>query len=177
MKLTYQEFVQLFPLANKPKATYEGLSKAMEAYMINTPLREAMFLGQVAHESGGFKWIRELGGIAYFKRYEGRKDLGNTQAGDGYKYRGRGYIQLTGRFNYTKYGNQLHIDLVNNPELAVQPEIAATIAAEYWTINGLNSLADQNMIKTITKRINGGYNGLQDRINNTNKILAMIQNR
>ena len=93
----------------------------------------AAFLAQVAHESGNFRYIREIWGpTPDQKGYEGRRDLGNTQPGDGKRYMGRGYIQITGRANYRRYGKKLGIDLENNPELAEQPDIAARIAVEYW---------------------------------------------
>jgi putative chitinase len=131
------------------------------------------FMAQLAHESGGFKHLTELGGRKYFDRYEGRKDLGNTQSGDGYKYRGRGFIQLTGRANYTEMSKKLGVDLVNNPELASTPEIATQIAAEFWRSRGLDKLAQEDNIRGITKRINGGYNGLADRKRWLSKIRQM----
>ena len=115
------------------------------------------------HETGGLKWLTELGSKSYFDRYEGRKDLGNNQPGDGYKFRGRGLIHITGRYNYTKYGKLLDTDLVENPELATDPDIAIIIALEYWDKHDLNLPADDNDIKKITKKINGGYNGLYSR--------------
>ena len=80
------------------------------------------------------------------------------------RYKGRGPLQITGRYNYRKYGDLLGVDLENNPELAATPELGARIAAEFWKQNGLNDWADQDKIKIITVRINGGYNGLQSRI-------------
>ncbi len=135
----------------------------LNKFEINTPSRVSHFLAQVGHESAGFKYVRELGNRAYFQRYEGRADLGNNRPGDGYAYRGRGFIQLTGRANYKRYGEYLGLDLVNNPELAADPQVALLIAAKYWSIKNLNQFADRDDINTITKRINGGYNGLQDR--------------
>lgn len=135
----------------------------LNKFEINTPSRVSHFLAQVGHESAGFKYVRELGNRAYFQRYEGRADLGNNRPGDGYTYRGRGFIQLTGRANYKRYGEYLNLDLVNNPELAADPQVALLIAAKYWSIKNLNQFADRDDINTITKRINGGYNGLQDR--------------
>ena len=95
--------------------------------------------------------------------YEGRADLGNTQPGDGVRYKGRGLIQLTGRANYKQYGDLLQLDLVGDPDLASQPATSLVIACEYWQQHKLNDLADQNDIETITRRINGGLNGLADR--------------
>ena len=102
--------------------------------------------------------------IASGSAYEGRADLGNTQPGDGKRYKGRGPIQLTGRANYKRYGDLLGLDLVNNPTIAATKEVGFRIAGQFWKLNGLNELADQQQFKAITKKINGGYNGLDDRI-------------
>jgi predicted chitinase len=154
-------------LQHDKSATLVGpINQAMQEASINTPARQAAFLAQIAHETGGFKWFRELGNDAYFERYEGRTDLGNTQPGDGPRYRGRGFIQITGRANYTKAGQALGLDLVNHPQLAETPEVGARIAAWFWQSHGLNALADQAddaAFQTITRRINGGLNGLDDR--------------
>ena len=135
----------------------------LELNGINTPLRLVHFFAQIDHESGGFKYTTELGNKAYFNKYEGRKDLGNTQAGDGYKFRGRGYIQITGRANYTEISKDLKIDFVNNPDLLSQEANAMLSAIWFWNKRKLNTFADRNDIITLTKRINGGSNGLEDR--------------
>lgn len=132
-------------------------------YGINTPLRTAHFLAQLHHESGGFKYLKELGNDAYFLKYEGRKDLGNTKAGDGAKFKGRGYIQITGRANYTELSKELNIDFVNNPQLLEQEANAVISALWFWDKKKLNIFADEDNISTITKRINGGFNGIEDR--------------
>ncbi|MGH9871172.1 MAG: glycoside hydrolase family 19 protein [Pyrinomonadaceae bacterium] len=137
------------------------IQQAMTEFEINSYLRETAFLAQLAHESAELRYMEE---IASGAAYEGRKDLGNTQAGDGKRYKGRGPIQLTGRANYTKYGGLLGLDLVNNPTLAATKEVGFRIAGQFWKLNGLNELADQQQFKSITKRINGGYNGLDDRL-------------
>lgn len=121
-------------------------------YGINTPERMSMFLGQMAHESAGFKAMNEYAGGA---RYEGRADLGNTSPGDGEKYKGRGLIQLTGKYNYDKYGKKIGADLVNNPELAANPKVAVEIAAAYWKDKGLNEQADLGNFGEVTRRIQG----------------------
>jgi len=138
------------------------LSKHMTAYNIDTPLRAAHFLAQACHESAQFRTLYEYASGA---AYEGRKDLGNIYKGDGVRYKGRGIFQLTGRANYRAYGNMLGIDLENNPDLAAQPENSVRIACEYWKAKGLNGWADRDDVNEITRRINGGYNGLQDRKN------------
>jgi len=133
-------------------------------YGIDTPLRVSHFWAQAAHECAGFKTMHEYWGPTKAQiRYEGRKDLGNVNPGDGYLFRGRGIFQLTGRANYEKMGELLGLDLVNHPDLASTPETAIRIACEYWKSRGLNALADKNDIVAITKKINGGMNGIADR--------------
>ncbi len=138
------------------------LSKHMTAYGIDTPLRAAHFLAQACHESAHFRTLYEY---ADGSAYEGRKDLGNIYAGDGKRYKGRGIFQLTGRANYRAYGKLLGLDLEGNPELAANPEVSVRVACEYWKQKGLNGWADRDDVNEITRRINGGYNGLQDRKN------------
>lgn len=125
------------------------------------PARETHFLAQVAHESGAFHYTREL---ASGEAYEGRKDLGNTDIGDGVRYKGRGLIQITGRANYQACGDALGVDLISEPEQLEQPLLACRSAGWFWHSRNLNQLADRGDIKAITKKINGGFNGLPDRI-------------
>lgn len=134
--------------------------KHMTNYNVNTYLRVCHFIAQCAHESASFRTLEEY---ASGSAYEGRRDLGNTHPGDGKRYKGRGIIQLTGRANYRKYGESLGLDLEGNPELAEQPEVSVLTALEYWKSRGLNAFADKDDITTITKRINGGLNGFEDR--------------
>lgn len=139
----------------------EPLNKAMVKYKINTDLRQCHFIAQLAHESGSFRYTEEL---ASGEAYENRKDLGNTSPGDGKKFKGRGLIQLTGRSNYQKYGEYIGVDLTLNPEqVATDPILGVDVAGWFWTIRKLNLLADKDDLKAITKKINGGYNGLADR--------------
>lgn len=142
--------------------------KVMEIYEINTELRASAFLAQIAHESGELRFMEEIWGpTPAQKRYEppGRKatELGNTQPGDGKRFKGRGAIQITGRANYKKYGDLLGFDLEGNPDLAATPQFAFSTAALYWQKRGLNELADVRDFITITKRINGGTTGLKER--------------
>ena len=140
------------------------LQAAMQEFQIESPSRAAAFLAQIAHESGEFRFFEEIWGPTKAqRRYEGRHDLGNTQAGDGFRYRGRGAMQLTGRANYHQYGKKLRLDLEGNPDSASQPEVAFRIAGRYWADHGLNALADVGDFLGITKKINGGINGLRDR--------------
>ena len=136
------------------------LQAMLTEYAMNTDIRAAHFLAQTCHELAGFRTTEEF---ASGSAYEGRKDLGNTQPGDGPRYKGRGLIQLTGRANYVEYGVALGLDLVDQPETAAEPVISLRIACEFWKRRGLNQLADRDDIDTITRRINGGLNGLADR--------------
>lgn len=140
------------------------LSAACAHYGISTPARVAAFLAQLAHESGSFRWVREL---ADGSAYEGRKDLGNTQPGDGPRYRGRGLIQITGRSNYRLAAQRMREldapDFEDFPDALQEPQWAAWSAADWWAWRGLNDLADRGEFDAITRRINGGTNGAADR--------------
>jgi predicted chitinase len=149
------------------------LNVAMLEQDINSKRRRCAFLAQLAHESSELRYMEE---IASGAAYEGRKDLGNIHPGDGKRFKGRGPIQLTGRANYRLFGNLLGLDLEHEPQIASKPEHAFRIAALFWQRKGLNELADKLTLKksdagdkirfaAITKRINGGYNGLDDRLN------------
>jgi predicted chitinase len=143
------------------------LNSTMKRYEINTPLRMSHFLAQLAHETLCLKYSSE---IASGAAYEGRKDLGNTQPGDGKRFKGRGLIQLTGRANYTDYKKYSGEDVVDNPVIVSDdPGICVDVAGWFWNNKNLNSLADKDDVKAVTKKINGGYNGLQDRINYLDK--------
>lgn len=137
----------------------------MALYAIDSPARQAAFLAQIGHESGGLIYVRELWGpTPTQEEYEGRADLGNTEPGDGFKYRGRGLIQITGRANYQTCGAALTLPLLDHPELLEAPGNAAQSAAWFWNSKNLNDLADIGDFNTITRRINGGLNGLQNRL-------------
>lgn len=141
-----------------------SIEAAAKTFGINTPIRLAHWLAQLAHESGGFKYVREIWGPTDAqRRYEGRKDLGNTEPGDGVRFKGRGFIQITGRANYTACSQDTFGDdrLVKNPEL-VESDPAVS-AGWYWSKHKLNALADRDDIVSITVRINGGKNGLAER--------------
>lgn len=141
-------------------AVGEVLEATLAKYEINTRLRIAHFLAQTCEELAGFRTTVEFASGA---EYEGRADLGNTKKGDGPRYKGRGLIQLTGRANYKRYGEALGLKLVDNPELAAEPATSLLIACEYWDQNNLNDLADGDNLVAITKRINGGVNGIEVR--------------
>ena len=138
----------------------QPLTDAMAEYGIDTPMRQAFFIAQVAHESGSLRYVVE---IATGGAYEGRTDLGNTEPGDGVRYKGRGLIQVTGKSNYGTCGVALGLDLLSNPELLEDPVNACRSAGWFWATHNLNASADANDIKTNTRIINGGYNGLIDR--------------
>lgn len=140
------------------------MSSAMAERQITTPARQAAFLAQAAHESGGFHHVREIWGpTPTQQRYEGRVDLGNTQPGDGSRYRGRGPFQVTGRANYRAAGKALGADLEAFPQLLEGAELGARAAAWFWQTRGLNELADAGDFESITRRINGGLTGYDDR--------------
>ena len=152
------------PLARAQKWA-PALTEAMNDKYITVRLRQAAFLAQIGHESGSLVYTKELGGASYFAKYDGRKDLGNTQPGDGARFCGRGLIQVTGRANYAKCSKSLFGDdrLLKNPELLEQAEWAAKSAAWFWSLHDLNTLADKDQFTAITRVINGGTNGLEDR--------------
>lgn len=166
----------------------EVVLAAMKAYGINTPLRQAHFLAQAGHESGGFKRLVEnlnysadglratwptrftAASAAEFARQPEKianrvygNRMGNVEPGDGWKYRGRGIFQLTGRENYARAGKALGLPLEREPERLESPEAAALTAAWYWHDRGLNALADADDLMAVTRRINGGLHGLDDR--------------
>jgi putative chitinase len=178
-----------------PQAELSLLSKialALEtlapAFGVDTLLRRAHFVAQIAHESAGFTRLEEslsysaerirvvfpklkdrAGELARNPEalanavYGGRKDLGNTAPGDGWRYRGRGLIQLTGRDNYREMGTALGLELIGNPSQAAEPDIAVRIALRFFETRDCNDLADLDDVEAITKRINGGANGLAER--------------
>lgn len=152
----------------------DAINDALIKHEINTPLRIAHFIAQIGHESGRLIYVRE---IATGEAYEGRADLGNTHAGDGIKYKGRGLIQITGRNNYQLLSAAFEIDLINNPTLLETPKNAAMSAGWFWSAHHLNVLADNDLLTQITKAINGGINGLDDRraiLINAKKVIGVI---
>lgn len=175
----------------KRAAFLPALQSALNEFGVNTPKREAAFLAQIAHESGELTIVAEnlnysaKGLMATWPKrfdpvkaqqyernpqkiasyvYANRIGNGDEASGDGWRFRGRGPIQITGRENYQKYGTRLNVDLLNDPDKAATPEVGFRIAGLYWRENGLNELADAGMFETITKRINGGLKGLEDRV-------------
>lgn len=143
---------------------YHPLFKTSFAkYTINTPLRISHFLAQVGHESLSLIYTQELASGA---AYEGRKDLGNTEKGDGVRFKGRGLIQLTGRDNYTSYSKYSGFDFMkkgNERLIATTPKYSLDVSLWFWKTKKLNRYADNDNIRSVTRRVNGGYNGLEDR--------------
>lgn len=172
MPITQQQLLQIFPSAGLNAGVYVSpLNAAMADHQINTPKRIAAFLAQVGHESAQLRYVRELGSDQYLSKYDTGPlaiRLGNTPDadGDGQLYRGRGLIQITGRSNYLQCSLGLFGDerLLQQPELLEQPQWAAESAAWFWEQQGLNALADADQFNSITRKINGGLNGLEDRL-------------
>lgn len=167
-----------------------ALYDATQRACINTPLRLGHFLAQVLHESHNLIYEAEVWGpTAAQKRYEGRRDLGNTVKGDGYRFRGRGPIQLTGRANYTRFNAWLRTlgvsgDVVANPDLLLRPAYGALAAAWFWSVGNstgrsLNAVADRgddkDEVQAITRVVNGGYNGLSDRVARFVRVMLPIR--
>jgi predicted chitinase len=173
MELNLQQLTDITKL-NNPTLLSEilsGLNECMAKYEINTPIRVCHFLAQILHESGRFKYFEE---IASGKAYEGRADLGNTQPGDGVKFKGRGAIQITGRANYASISKDLGVDFVANPPLLASRKWGIISAGWFWNKRKLNIAADADDFIKVTKRINGGTNGLEDRRKYLNQAKAVL---
>lgn len=156
------KLLKIFPFAKSRVDQYAPLlSLTMAEFQIDTPKRAAAFVAEIGHESGQLRYTEE---IASGEAYEGRLDLGNTQAGDGRLYKGRGLIQITGRANYRDAGHALGLDLIESPKRLAEPELATRSAGWFWKSRSLNRYADTDAFGSLTKAINGGYNGIDDRI-------------
>lgn len=156
---------------DRAEAMLPLLNSAMEEAEINTPMRRAAFLAQLAHESGELRWFEELDSG---RQYEGRRDLGNVEPGDGPRYKGRGPIQITGRSNYRNAGRALGLDLEGNPSLAAEPEVGFRTAAWYWNSRGINAPADGGDFDRTTYLVNGGTNGAAERRAYYRRALAVL---
>jgi putative chitinase len=171
--LTIEQLTSIMPALSRKRAgeLLPFLQSAMTEFTIDPPARAAAFLAQVAHESGQCRFMEEIWGpTSAQQRYEPPSPLaarlGNTEAGDGKRFKGRGPIQITGRANYRRYGALLGIDLLSDPAHSAAPDVGFRIAGLFWRENGLNELADlvtDEAFRKITKRINGGFNGLAER--------------
>lgn len=179
--VTLDQLRSIMPHAGKRAETFlDPLNRAMEEFEINTPARQAAFLAQIGHESGSLRYVRELASGAAYDTGRLAQRLGNTPEddGDGERYRGRGLIQITGTANYSACSTALFGDsrhLLDHPELLELPDLAARSAGWFWKSRGLNELADAGDFLRITKRINGGINGMDDRLayyGRAQKVLA-----
>lgn len=169
--LTWNMLKRIGP--NIPSSTVtqraQELQAAMDEFHIDTSIVQAMFLAQIMHESGELRYTQEIASGAAYDTGQLALRLGNTPEadGDGEEYKGRGYIQITGRTNYAAISLALNIDAMNHPEMLAEPVMAARSAAWYWSSNNLNQKAGTGTLdnfKAVTKAINGGYNGLDDRL-------------
>lgn len=148
------------------------LVASMTRYGITSNLQIAHFIAQIGHESGSFLYAEEL---ADGSAYEGRVDLGNTQRGDGKRFKGRGLIQLTGRANYQSYSDYTGRKCVLEPDIVSDdPALCVDVACWFWKTRNIGPLADADDAKAVTKRINGGYNGLDDRLDNLARAKALM---
>lgn len=204
MEITTDILAACLPEANplNIELFVEPLSNTCAEFDISTPERMAAFIAQCGHESGNLKYVKENlnysaqgllktfpkyfdgGNVGRYDRnpeaianrvYANRMGNGPEESGDGWRFRGRGLIQLTGRVNYEKCGAGLNIDLMADPTYLETPEGAARSAGWFWYVNRLNTLADAGDIKTMTKKINGGYIGLDDRIRHYEHILHTLR--
>ena len=162
-----------------PATTAAGLAAGIAALegaiIIGTPLRLAHFLAQAGHESAGFARMFEIWGpTAAQRRYEGRADLGNVQQGDGFRYRGRGILQITGRENYRRFGKLIGVDIESQPDRAAEPGVAMALACAYWTSRRINTPADRDDVEAVTRLINGGTNGIGDRKDRLARAKAIL---
>lgn len=147
-------------VADVVKALPLFMQAVAELKLAQDPRLLAGLLATVATECH-FRCVQENGNEAYFKKYDGRKDLGNLQPGDGAKYKGRGFIQLTGRANYAKYGAKLGLDFVNHPELALDPKVAAKVLVVYFADHGCDVWSLRGNWRKVRKLVNGGLNGFE----------------
>lgn len=173
MQITKAQLKHIFKEAPESRIDrwLEPLNRTLDEFEINTPSRVRMFLAQIGHESGQLRYVREL---ASGEAYENRADLGNTQPGDGVRYKGRGLIQITGRSNYALASLALGLPLLDKPELLEEDMHAARSAGWFWYKKNLNSLADMGQFQLITRRINGGLNGYADRYKLLQRAIEVI---
>lgn len=205
IELTLEQLKECLPKAKEANLEkfIDGLNETFEVFDISTPKRVAMFLAQTGHESGNFAATQEnlnysaKGLVGTFKKYfpteesaaayarnpqkianrvyGGRMGNGPESSGDGYKYRGRGVIQLTGKDNYTACGKALDLDLINDPDLVAENPVAILSAGWFWDTRRLNQWCDKGDILTVTKRINGGTIGLEDRKHHYEHMLEVLE--
>lgn len=171
---TKEKLAIVLPLAANSRLDmyFEPLKAGMTKYGITTALQAAHFVAQLGHESMSFLYSEE---IASGSAYEGRTDLGNTQPGDGRRFKGRGLIQLTGRANYAAYSKFTGVNYLAQPErVSTDPVVAVDVSCWFWKDRGVYKLAEQDDVKAVTRRINGGFNGLDDRLQNLRRAKAVL---
>lgn len=201
--ITSEQFKAVFPKCKEPDGWVQALSTILPKYDINTPKRITSFIAQCGHESAGWTTFAENlnysaeGLKTYFGKYFINKDLndyarkpekianlvyanrmgnGPEESGDGWKYRGRGPIQLTGKLNYSNFKGIYQYDVITNPDLVqLNKDVAILSGVWFWKVNELNKYIDYDNFKLQTYKINGGYNGLEDRIALYEKILPLIK--
>lgn len=172
--MTKEELRQIAPYASGKNINIYAplLAKYMAHYGIAGRMREAAFIATVLHESGSLTYTEEIAsGLAY----EGRKDLGNIEAGDGERFKGRGLIQVTGRANYALAGVALGIDCIRMPDILSEPENAVKVSCWWWHMKGLNEIADTEDFRKVTRIVNGGYNGWTNRLNFYNRAKGVLK--
>ena len=177
--LTIQQLRRLYPRANGSVLIILSHKDTFTSFGIDTDLRYKHFMAQMAHESWGFSKLREVTTSKRAKRKYGIGTrighiLGNVVPGDGWKYRGRGLPQLTGRWNYWRQSKLLKVNILKNPELLENPLLGVKVGFTFWNSKNLTKHADADNIKLLTKKLNGGYNGLQDRIREYKRISKML---
>jgi len=201
--LTQAILKKVFPKAKTPKKLFDAMDELFPKYSVDTPERIAGFLAQCGHESGGFRFVEEnlnysakaLDSVfgKYFKNgerdakeyarkpekianvvYGNRMGNGDEDSGDGWQFKGRGYIQLTGRNNYTSFAESVDMDLDECIDYLKTPKGALESALWFWDTNKLNKYCDKHDVKGMTKRVNGGYNGLEDREEKWEKVLQLL---
>jgi predicted chitinase len=163
------------PIVNV-RANWPILESALLARSIYSDLTAIAAIATVSVETGSFRPVKEVGGPTYLAdQYEGRQDLGNTAVGDGVRFRGRGFIQITGRWDYAHFGEELHRDLISNPDLALDPRVAAEILALYFHERGVPAYADAQKWEMVRRRVNGGMRGWPKFISAAQKLVAALK--
>lgn len=176
MKITSQQLKGIYPASTEVNRMkyLPWINEFAGLYAVDTYERVCAFVAQIGHESAQLRYVEEL---ASGQAYEGRRDLGNVRTGDGVRYKGRGLIQITGRANYKKLTGEFGVDFINNPELLTQPQWAVLSAFWYWKDRRLNDYCRLSIedFKKLTKAINGGYNGLANRIDLWNRAKKVLK--
>jgi predicted chitinase len=158
-------------------ANWPLVEASLDGCQIYSPLTAVAAIATIAVETGAFCPLKERGGPAYLTNlYENRSDLGNDQPGDGVKFRGRGFVQITGRWDYQHFGEKIGVDLLGNPDAALNPAIAAEILAWYFAERQIRQYADQQNWEMVRRRVNGGLNAWQQFIDAVTKLVSALNN-